>query len=207
MESFTLEQRWNRLVAASGAEISAAQSHFSNLCQAYTEPQRHYHTLDHITQMLNWLDEAGVDDVAALWAAWYHDWVYNPGKKDNEARSGVQASAVLSEIGVEASIIGRVVRIIEATKDHKVDGAADQVLHFVLDADMAILGVPEQQYEQYCSAVRSEFKSVPNFLYKRGRKKFLQSVLKQEKIYSTDWFFERFEAQARINVELELSKS
>lgn len=206
MEGLTLEQQWNRLVVASGAEVSASQSHFSDLCQAYEEPHRYYHTLDHIAQMLNWLDEAGVDDSAALWATWYHDYVYNPGKKDNEARSGVHASIVLSDMGVEASVVERVVRIIEATKDHKVDGVIDQHLHSVLDADMSILGVPETQYEQYCSAVRSEFKSIPNFLYKRGRKSFLKSVLKQENIYSSDWFFERFEVQARNNIEMELAR-
>ena len=97
-------------------------------------------------------------------AAWYHDYVYNPGKKNNEARSGVKAGEVLTMLGIEPSISNRVVKMIEATKDHKVEGVIDSNLNLLLDADMAILGVEEQLYEEYWLAVRKEFKSVPGFL-------------------------------------------
>lgn len=205
MESLDLQKQWNNLVVASGIEIGSTRVYFNDLCQAYGEPHRHYHTLDHINQMLHWLNEAGVDDTAALWATWYHDYVYSPGKKDNESRSGVKAGEVLLELGVHSSVVDRVVIMIEATRDHKTMGLVDNNLHFVLDADMAILGVEEQRYEQYREAVRKEFKSVPCFLYKRGRNSFLESVLNQEKIFVSSWFQERFEVRARENIKMELS--
>ncbi len=206
MECLDLQVEWNSLATASGIEIGLAEHHFDTLCKAYSEPHRHYHTLDHISQMLLWLSDAGVKDSAVLWAAWYHDYVYNPGKKDNEALSATQADLTLSELGVDSSIVTRVVQMIEATKDHKVEGRVDHSVGLLLDADMAILGVPEYDYEQYCLAVRAEHKSIPGFLYRRGRKNFLESVLEQEKIYYSHWFYERFERRARINIEIELSR-
>lgn len=204
MESLDLQKQWNNLVVASGIEIGAARGHFNDLCQAYGEPHRHYHTLDHINQMLHWLNQAGVVDTAALWAAWYHDYVYNPGKKDNEGKSAVRAGTVLSELGVGADVVVRVAQMIEATKSHKVNGIVDSSIDLLLDADMAILGVTEHSYDQYCQAVRKEFKSVPGFLYRRGRKAFLGSVLDQRRIYTSEWFYDRFEERARINLSVEL---
>lgn len=56
------------------------------LQQAYTEPQRHYHTLSHISALLEQLDQAttavlpeeGRHAVEA--AIWFHDVVYDPVK-------------------------------------------------------------------------------------------------------------------------------
>lgn len=66
-ENMNLQRERNKLVVASGLEAGLAQGYFDDLCQAYSESHRHYHTLDHLHQMLQWINEAGVDDTEALW--------------------------------------------------------------------------------------------------------------------------------------------
>lgn len=57
---------------------------------AYTQKHRAYHNLRHIQELLDLLERAEhlVENKALLlWAIWYHDVVYQPQRKDNEAQS------------------------------------------------------------------------------------------------------------------------
>jgi predicted metal-dependent HD superfamily phosphohydrolase len=202
-----LEHQWCNLLVDTGlVESAVSQRCFVELCNAYRETHRHYHTLAHISQMLRLLSDAQVVDPVARWATWYHDVIYSPGKQENEKLSADIAEARLISLGVEHSLAERVARIILATRHHQASADAIDTLKYVLDADMAILGVSDQHYQQYCEVVHREFKLVPTFLYKRGRKKFLKSVLQQERIYSMPWFYHQFEQQARKNMERELTR-
>src|SRR3954468_23299720 len=61
-----------------------------NLLARWQEPQRHYHTLTHLTAVLDHIDVldtyASDPDVVRL-AAWFHDAVYLPDRSENEERS------------------------------------------------------------------------------------------------------------------------
>ena len=50
-----------------------------------------------------------------------------------------------------------------------------------------------------------EMVKVPGFLFKRGRKLVLKSFLSQERIFSTNEFYERFEGIARRNLNAALT--
>ncbi|WP_018693586.1 HD domain-containing protein [Algicola sagamiensis] len=205
MNPVNLTSAWTRLLTISHvmhAEI--ATPYFDRLVDAYREPHRHYHTLSHISQMLSFLQEARVEDPAALWAVWYHDYVYKPGRKTNEKKSAVQCIQVMERLGIDKLICESAFQIILATKNHQPTESRDEAMLSVLDADMAILGQTRDEYEQYAVAVRKEFVHVPKFLYQRGRVQFLREVLSLTSIYHTDWFRAQFEAQARLNIQAEL---
>ncbi|HLV75083.1 MAG TPA: hypothetical protein VKY91_20080, partial [Vulgatibacteraceae bacterium] len=57
-----------------------------NLLARWREPQRRYHTVAHLTAVLDRVDElaeyAGDPDVVRL-AAWFHDAVYLPDRSEN----------------------------------------------------------------------------------------------------------------------------
>src|SRR5947209_7285788 len=100
-----LRSSWSR--ALEGARGFAAGPdpvpYANNLLVRWQEPQRRYHTLAHLTAVL---DHVGVlekyaddPDVVRL-AAWFHDAVYLPDRSENEERSARLAERALPEAGV-----------------------------------------------------------------------------------------------------------
>lgn len=89
-----------------------------------------------------------------------------------------------------------------ATKSHK--KSDDEDTNFLLDADLSILGKSPQVYLEYTKQIRKEYSIYPDFLYKPGRKKVLQHFLALENIFKTEYFKNKYESQARENIEFEL---
>lgn len=199
--SVYLQSEWRQLVTAS--PIDKAGQYFSALLEAYSEPYRAYHNCQHLVHILGLLREAGARDQSLFWAAFYHDYCYVPGAGDNEARSADIARAQMAAMMVESDLVSRTCALILATKSHQMLQADHEAALF-LDADMAILGAPHDQYRQYQLEVRKEFGRVPQILFNHGRKKFLRQLLAQDRIYFSHWFFNLFEAQARLNIRWEL---
>ena len=77
------------------------------------------------------------------------------------------------------------------------DGADAQLL---VDIDLSILGADEATYRQFEQDVRREYKWVPGPLFRRTRRKILQSFLDRQSIYSTAAFRDRLEEPARRNL-------
>jgi predicted metal-dependent HD superfamily phosphohydrolase len=200
-----LKRHWEQLLSSSHIPAALGMPAFDAVCRAYREPQRHYHTLQHLEHMLGLVYASGnAQHPEALWATWYHDLVYRPGRSDNEERSAEQARVTLQQLRVDNSIIARTEQIILATRSHTFAGT-DTVLQGVLDADMAILGAEPARYREYCEQVHREFSAIPGLLFRRGRRQFLEQVLAQARIFVTDWFWQRFETQARANLAAELT--
>lgn len=174
------------------------------LLAAYAEPQRKYHNIDHIAAMLRLLQEAGITDPAAYWATLYHDAVYLPGARNNEKLSAVMAKSAMTLLYIEPNISALAVRIILATKKHVLSECP--ITQAVLDADMAIMGADVATYQQYRIAIRGEFSRVPAVLFKIGRVNFLDKLLKLPQIFGNDWFYEKFENSARLNIAGELAE-
>ncbi len=58
------------------------------------------------------------------------------------------------------------------------------------------------QFEAYDQAIAEEYRDrVPGFLYRINRRRFLRAVLAMPRIFLSDWFHERCDAQARINLQ------
>ena len=72
-------------VAAAGVDAI-----FHDLTARYAEPQRAYHTMEHVTECLSHFDTArhllARPDEVEL-ALWFHDAVYDPRRGDNEEQS------------------------------------------------------------------------------------------------------------------------
>ena len=88
-------EEWRRLWTALGAQTINGGL-FNQLVRAYGEPQRHYHTLQHLRECLAHWEAASAlarrpEEVEL--ALWFHDAVYDPRRSDNEARSAEWAQA------------------------------------------------------------------------------------------------------------------
>src|SRR5262245_46333889 len=106
-----LLRHWNDLLGNLGVEESAAVHAFNDLQARYAEPQRHYHTLEHIAALLTDLAsccDLTQDPAALQLAAYFHDVIYEPRACDNEERSADHAEPVLTRLGVGPATIAAV---------------------------------------------------------------------------------------------------
>jgi predicted metal-dependent HD superfamily phosphohydrolase len=71
----------------------------------------------------------------------------------------------------------------------------------LVDADLSILGVQPARFQEYEAQVRSEYAWVPDTMFRTTRAKILKELLGRSHLYSTAHFRERYEAQARRNLQ------
>lgn len=171
------------------------------LIAAWGEPQRHYHTQQHLDECLAQFDESS--DVAqhaaeVECALWFHDAVYDVRAHDNEQRSADWARKALTAAGVAAAAIDRVEALILATRHSALPAPGDEQL--LVDVDLAILGAPAARFAQYEAQVRQEYAWVPEPVYRSKRAAILQQFLDRERVYATAALYQRCEAAARHNL-------
>ncbi|OUC92690.1 HD domain-containing protein [Streptomyces swartbergensis] len=177
-----------------------------DLLGRWQEPQRRYHTVGHLTAVLDHIDVlekyAHDPDVVRL-AAWFHDAVYLPDRSENEERSARLAERALPEAGVSAARTAEVARLVRLTVGH--DPADDDPDGQVLcDADLAILASPPSAYAAYTAAVREEYHFVPSDAFRTGRAAILRQLLDLPRLFRTPYGASKWEATARYNLTAEL---
>ncbi len=181
---------------------------------AYATPPRAYHDYGHVQEVLRHYDAVAVgpgwtrpQEVGL--AVLYHDAVYEAGRRDNEARSAELAvehiARWLPQAGIDA---GRVAELINLTARHGQFAPGDfgddpdsrDTRHF-LDCDMAILGTEPTVFDAYDRGIAAEYRGqVPAWLFKLNRRRFLKALLAKERIFLSDFFHARLDAQARSNL-------
>jgi predicted metal-dependent HD superfamily phosphohydrolase len=196
-----LHESWRRLMRALGAQANSAECIFADLAARYSAPGRHYHTLDHLAAMLALLPDP---PPALALAVWFHDAVYDTHAADNEERSGAVADEALRTLSASQEVRDETRRLILLTKRH-VTSADDRDGRRLLDADLAILGAPADEYDRYAAAIRREYAWVADEDYRRGRRRVLEQFLSRERLYFTDEMHERRESEARANLRREVA--
>ncbi|WP_306186692.1 hypothetical protein [Streptomyces sp. MK5] len=203
-----LRSRWTR--ALKGARGSGGGPdpvpYADNLLARWQEPQRHYHTLTHLTAVLEHVDvlaEYAADPDVVRLAAWFHDAVYLPERSENEERSARLAERALPEAGVPEAKTAEVARLVRLTVTHDPadDDADGQVL---CDADLAVLASAPSGYAAYAAAVREEYHFVPNDAFREGRAAVLRQLLALPHLFRTPYAQRHWEATARYNITSEL---
>lgn len=174
---------------------------YNDLSTRMSEDGRHYHTMEHIDEMLTLADEAGLSSPVIDAAIWFHDAVYEAGSKHNEDLSAELAEQFMPRLNLSQIEQARVTAMIIASREHRSKNTEIQPF---LDLDMAILGAKPERYKRYAADVRQEFAHVSDWNFALGRKHFLKGCLRRKQLYLTPWFRERFEAQARENIKAEI---
>lgn len=177
----------------------------------YQEPHRHYHDWNHALSVLSWVNhccdvysygpevkyELGV-------AALFHDVVYEIGHGpavNEEASVGFLKRVV----PIRATYESLAEKIILATAQHGKLESEDVDLETALFMDCDIASFGEARWE---IAVWNDQNIVKELLHKFtpeqikvGRKAFLGGLLAKRSIFLTPYFQDRFEAQARRNIQ------
>jgi predicted metal-dependent HD superfamily phosphohydrolase len=184
------------------AQVAALQA-------SYATPPRAYHNFAHVEEVLHHYEDVASgpgwnQPMEVRLAVLYHDAIYEPGHKDNEARSAELAVAHigqwLHDQGIDAA---RVAELINLTARHGSlsPGDVDRDAALFLDCDMAILAADATTFAAYDRGIAAEYRGhVPAWLFKLNRRRFLKALLAKERIFLSDWFHERLDAQARINL-------
>ncbi len=75
-----------------------------------------------------------------------------------------------------------------------------------MDVDLAILGSDAGRFHESDEQIRLEYAHVPEHEYRAGRRRVLGEFLARPRLYSTDYFYSRYERQARENLSRALAR-
>jgi predicted metal-dependent HD superfamily phosphohydrolase len=195
-----LLSNWNAAWGALGV-VPADEALCIELQRSYSEPQRHYHTLQHLGECLAWFEREHAlaehpGEVAI--ALWFHDAVYDVHAHDNEARSAEWARSAMLAAGVQREAAERVHALVMATRHDAVPEGRDAEL--LIDIDLSILGAEQERFDEYERQVHAEYAFVPDEVRLPRRRAILQRFLAREAIYATPRMHALLEARARANL-------
>lgn len=197
-----LQHSWRRsFMAYETNDHSYSQTLFAKLLESYSEPQRKYHTLQHLVECIQKfelvmdLTEKSREVEIALW---FHDAIYDVKGHENEYLSAIWAKESLTAVGVSKDEIERIFNLIMVTQHSNVLRTLDE--QTLVDIDLSILGARTERFKEYDLQVRQEYAWVPDEVYRMKRCEILEIFQARPFIYNTDYFRNHFEAKARENL-------
>lgn len=198
-----IQQLFTELLTKIGFTTDAVLMRWNELKKAYSHKSRQYHNLKHLEEMIAsfeaYKNELQFPD-EVLYAIFYHDYIYNSTRKDNELRSAEFAVKILPNAATVNKDV--VFDLIMATKNHQSKNTEDE--KWLIDFDLKILSKDWEDYSIYFQQIRKEYSIYPDFLYNPGRKKALQHFLEHDYIYQTETFRNLYERQAKRNIQKEI---
>lgn len=177
---------------------------WENLISYYNSPQRYYHNLDHIHQMLLLSDQYDLkitNKKTFNISIFYHDVIYDVSRSDNELKSWELSKHLLSGL-IPSNELNLIKTYILATKNHKFNSNSN--INLLLDFDLFTLGKSWNEYLEYTKQIRKEYAIYTDQLYIPGRINVLRHFLCSKYIYKTKDFQDKYENQARNNLNKEL---
>lgn len=183
------------------------------LANKYSDPSRHYHTLEHIDYGLNAIDTlvapmaAMQDDSPGVveftnnlvrFAFFFHD------SMPDETRSADIAEFVLTVARRPSNLCKAIERLILLTT-HRSEPEA-YLEKVMVDADLAIFASDQETFDAYETNVRKEFAKYSDSDYAKGRIKILGSFLKRKSVYYTIYGLRELEDKARANLMASIKK-
>jgi predicted metal-dependent HD superfamily phosphohydrolase len=184
------------------SSLTDGNESFQSISSYYSDPERYYHTLQHLGECLDLFESViylAVHPAEVEMALWFHDAIYNTASQDNEAQSAKWARSELSKAGVLPEKIDRIQSLIMATCHTALPMTIDECL--LVDIDLAILGSPTERFAEYEQQIRTEYNFVPETIFNQKRQEILQGFLDRSTIYSTKYFQDKLERRARSNIK------
>ncbi|MDQ0424637.1 MULTISPECIES: HD domain-containing protein [Cellulomonas] len=186
-----------------------------DLLERWTRPERHFHNLKHLVDVLarvDELDEEAHHPELVRLAAWYHGAVFDSAERkayankggEDEAASAALAREQLTELGVPEANAQRVAALVQALVRHAPD-PHDIDCAVLCDADLAMLATEPQRYKAYLHDVRSEYAHLPVEDYLRARVRILHKLLARPSLFVSP-LAQPWEEPARQNVSAELQR-
>lgn len=177
------------------------------LNSCYNSPDRYYHNVKHINNMLATFDSLFKQDPsltnkikdynAFRYAIKFHDAIYFV--KNAEEKSAEFAKIMLKDSGLDLDYIQEL--ILATRYDIQDTYSFDCML--IRDLDLKELGSTYTEYLHNAFNIRQENFKYSDEIYAKGRALFLKKILNLPKIFETE-YFEKLESSARYNIAKEL---
>ena len=200
-----LKENFTELVLRYTSQSELADELWQEIETEYSGPTRHYHTLQHLSDMIDELKNVKGDIRdwdTVMFGVYYHDIVYKGVSSDNEQKSSILAAHRLQQIRFPAEGISLCKYHILSTDGHSI--AENDDTNLFTDADLSILGKNWDVYLIYAQNIRKEFDGYPDAIFNQGRIHVLKHFLKKNDIFKTEFFYDRYEKQARKNLSEEI---
>lgn len=175
---------------------------FQCLKKLYRESHRKYHNSNHIhycLEQFEYVRHLPNDQEAVEMAIWFHDTIYNPKYSNNEMHSAKFALNVLRLGKLPDSFNMRVYVLIMYTRHLK--PSIDYDAQILTDIDLSSLGKPWKEFILDTRRIREEYSHISEKDFRIGRVIFFRKFLKRPTIYLMQYFHDKYEAQARENLE------
>lgn len=200
IDIYNFQALWQRCLRKGIKDDSSSYIH-ARLTKAYSEPQRVYHTLEHIEgcfavfeEVKHLLDNA---DALAL-AIWFHDAIYELGADDNEQRSAdwfMAETEGLFDDGLRQQVYAHIMATLHCGR--AIEGHDSQIM---VDIDLSSFGMPWPIFLRDSKKVRSERSDIPDQEFYAKQCGFQKALLERPRFFQSDYFFEHYENQARQNL-------
>lgn len=224
-ELVNLQKRWHKLTDKLGISDQASTEKMQQLFENYSKTSktpyidglsREFHSTDHIIDCLEKFDAYMADkntikpkypEILEL-AIFFHDFYY--GRSYDVEDSAKEAGKFLREYGNSEFATPKNINLLEkhilATKHSESPDPADLIdTKLMLDIDLSILGESPEKYGEYCKKIRQEYSKYDDDEFNTGRKEnVLKPFINRNPLFKTEWFRERYENQARINMKNEI---
>jgi len=203
-----LEQNWIELTKKYVADENIVKKYFNDITEKYTESNRFYHNLEHISEMIDFinLNKNIIEDFdSIMFSVWFHDYEYNPLMTDNEEKSANKAKSFLKEISYDREKYKIIYRNILRTANHSEFKRKDNTdLRLFLDSDIMIFASDNEKYSLYSENIRKEYSFIQEFRYNKGRIKVLKKFLKNKYIFHLKEHRQMYDEIARKNIKNEI---
>jgi predicted metal-dependent HD superfamily phosphohydrolase len=208
---------WSRACHGAGATASAEEIEKVGeaLLDRWSEPGRHFHNVRHLANVLARVDELAEEthepDLVRL-AAWYHGAVFDAADRasyahrggEDERASALLARQELTDLGVPAPEVARVVELVTALTGHT-PMSDDFDCAVLCDADLAVLAAEPQRYKAYLAEVRAEYAHLPVEEFVRARIAILHKLTNRRSLFASP-LGAAWEEAARQNLAGELHR-
>lgn len=203
-----LQARWVNLWTPFGVDVRLCLSTFDQVYGAYADPARGYHGVPHLSHGLNLVTEIAhlADCPQSLEASWWtHDFFSDLYRRDNERRSKDFALRKFGMFNVSSVFLHNVDGNVMATGHKLLNMSRDQQL--ICDIDLWSFAA--ETWIEVCKktwGILHEAPHTPVAQFIANRRGVLGGFLKRERIYHTQYFFERYENRARENIMQEIEQ-
>ncbi|XP_039276905.1 uncharacterized protein LOC120348811 [Nilaparvata lugens] len=214
----SVEETWRGLAKDIGASEEKTSEWWTRIVQAYSEESRKFHNINYLAIKLENFETIKCklkNRNAVGIAIFFHHFEYDPKMVDCFKKNLEHFDIFANDCAIksESELYKSVVSLLESVDTHSTDehktggvfGAEDG--HYFLDLDMAVLGGDSEYYAtEYATNIQAEYDFLPEPMYKGLRLKVLQSFLQIPNIFATKEFREKYEEQARANIQKEVEK-
>ena len=181
--------------------VASPVAAYAELARHYGEPWRRYHTGEHLDACLRHFDSARQhmeEPDAVEMALWYHDAVYDVRGNDNEERSA-QLFKETVEGAADEGFCDRVCDLIMVTQH--MDPPEQGDARYIVDIDLSSFGQPWDAFIADSRKVRAEITHLSDAEFNESQSKFLRKLQSRPSFFTSEYFRDRYEARARVNLD------